>query len=186
MHYIKHTSYSTKLSSSEDKKKISLRIRGGACYQLFSGTQRDPTCRTLLIGLEWKSLKNWPLGGARIYKREGASHLTATVKNSWFRSSLLQTGQLADQRTSYSNHLSLHTLSHKFLYGSHIYAMLCHEWAAVTARRRAASSTTAAAPRPLQCYSSLWYWSAAASSSSAAKLKVDHSTASANVTDHWS
>ena len=99
------------------------------------------------------------------------------------------TNRLASQRASYSNHLRLHTLSHKFLYGSHIYAMLCHEWAAATARRRrAASSTTAAAaaPRPLQCYSSRWYWSAAASSSSAAKLKVDHSTASANVTDHWS
>ena len=57
----------------------------------------------------------------------GGGHLTATVKNSWFRSSLLQTGQ-ASQRASYSNHLPLHTLSHKFLYGSHIYvcSMPCY------------------------------------------------------------
>ena len=96
MHYIEQYVIQYKAEElGRQEKKISLRIRGGACYQLFSGTQRDPTCRTLLIGLEWKSLKNWPLGGARIYKREGASHLTATVKNSWFRSSLLQTGQLA-------------------------------------------------------------------------------------------
>jgi hypothetical protein len=135
---IRHTVQSR--AARKTRKKISLRIRGGACYQLFSSTQRDPACRTLLIGLEWKSLKNWPLGGAsrgaRIYKREGAT---------WqLRSKILGSGlhyykqaSLAREQATAIIYLYIHWVISSYMDHISMYA-LCHVMPWVGRRHRAA------------------------------------------------
>ena len=59
------------------------------------------------IGMVWKSLKNWPLGGARIYKREGARSLDSYGQK-FLGSSLLQTGQLAREQATVIIYVYIH------------------------------------------------------------------------------